>query len=179
MDRPVPDPLAAFAAPRAPRLADALAQRGLRLAFRLMRLWWFLRRPPYDGALVALWHGGRILLIRHSYRDLLGLPGGGIGRREAPEAAARRELLEEVGCAAGRVELIGRFDMDSGRMQTREYAFFAPDVRVVGEPTGDEPGLEVVFVSARELRTFVQEGHFRMAGHLAVLASAFVRGLLP
>jgi 8-oxo-dGTP pyrophosphatase MutT (NUDIX family) len=101
MDRPVPDPLAAFAAPRAPRLADALAQRGLRLAFRLMRLWWFLRRPPYDGALVALWHGGRILLIRHSYRDLLGLPGGGIGRREAPEAAARRELLEEVGIELG------------------------------------------------------------------------------
>jgi 8-oxo-dGTP diphosphatase len=106
VNRRTPDPLAGFAAPRAPRLADALAQRGLRLAHRLMRLWWFLRRPPYDGALVAVWHQGRILLIRHSYRDLLGLPGGGMGRGEAPEAAARRELLEEVGLRPGDGRLV-------------------------------------------------------------------------
>jgi ADP-ribose pyrophosphatase len=135
------------------------------------------------AAVLAVAEDGRIPLVRQFRPAIeersLELPSGLIEPREDPEDAARRELLEEVGCAAGRVELIGRFDMDSGRMQTREYAFFAPDVRVVGEPTGDEPGLEVVFVSARELRTFVQEGHFRMAGHLAVLASAFVRGLLP
>ena len=135
------------------------------------------------AAVLAVTEDGRIPLVRQFRPAIeersLELPSGLIEVGEEPEGTARRELLEEVGCAAERLELIGRFDMDSGRMQTREYAFYAPSVRVVGEPTGEEPGLEVVFVSSLELRDYVQEGQFRMAGHLAVLASAFVRGLLP
>jgi ADP-ribose pyrophosphatase len=135
------------------------------------------------AAVLAVTEDGRIPLVRQFRPAIeersLELPSGLIEAGEAPEETARRELVEEVGCEARRVELLGQFDMDSGRMQTREYAFFAPDVRVVGEPTGEEPGLEVVFVTPRELRDFVQDGRFRMAGHLAVLASAFVRGLLP
>jgi ADP-ribose pyrophosphatase len=135
------------------------------------------------AAVLAVTEAGLIPLVRQFRPAIeersLELPSGLIEPGEEPEQTARRELLEEVGCAVERVQLIGQFDMDSGRMQTREYAFFAPDVRVVGEPTGDEPGLEVVFVTSLELRRYVQEGQFRMAGHLAVLASAFVRGLLP
>ena len=42
---------------------------------------------------------GELLLIRNSYgrRHLFVLPGGGIKRGESPEAAARREVKEEVG----------------------------------------------------------------------------------
>jgi len=42
---------------------------------------------------------GELLLIRNSYGDraVFVLPGGGIGRREAPAAAAAREVREEVG----------------------------------------------------------------------------------
>lgn len=134
------------------------------------------------AAVLGVTADGRVPLVRQFRPAIeersLELPSGLIESGEEPEETARRELREEVGCEAGHLELIGLFDMDSGRMQTREYAFFAPDVRIVGEPTGDEPGLEVVFVTPLELRGFVEEGRFRMAGHLAVLASAFVRGLL-
>lgn len=43
---------------------------------------------------------GGLLLVRHIYgrSDLWMLPGGGVGRREAPVAAAVRELAEETGC---------------------------------------------------------------------------------
>jgi 8-oxo-dGTP pyrophosphatase MutT (NUDIX family) len=40
---------------------------------------------------------GRVLLIRQSYRQHWGLPGGLLQRREHPSDAARREILEEVG----------------------------------------------------------------------------------
>jgi 8-oxo-dGTP diphosphatase len=70
-----------------------------RLAFRVLRVWWFLRRPTHRGVVVAVWHAGRVLVVRPSYRRTLDLPGGGIARGEAAVAAACRELGEEVGIA--------------------------------------------------------------------------------
>ncbi|MFN3388156.1 MAG: NUDIX domain-containing protein [Allosphingosinicella sp.] len=52
------------------------------------------------GVKVMLFNpAGEILLIRNSYgpSHLFVLPGGGIGRGETPEAAAAREVKEEVG----------------------------------------------------------------------------------
>ena len=83
------------AAPR--QVADGAVRLALRLAFRLLKLWWRWRRPRYAGAVVALWCRGRILLVEHSYRPGWGMPGGGVGRDEAPQAAARREVAEELG----------------------------------------------------------------------------------
>lgn len=50
---------------------------------------------------------GEILLIRNSYgdRDVLVLPGGGIGRHEEAADAAAREVMEEVGLGAVNLKL--------------------------------------------------------------------------
>ncbi len=37
------------------------------------------------------------------------LPGGGVGRGETPEQAARREVLEEVGVTLSGLRLLGRY----------------------------------------------------------------------
>ncbi len=79
----------------------------IRIAFRLLLLWWHLRRPRHDGALVALWHDGRVLLVRSSYRRQWSLPGGSIRRDEMPRDAARRELGEELGLAAPALRFAG------------------------------------------------------------------------
>ena len=68
-----------------------------RAAFRVLRLWWFVRRADQYGTMVAVWSGDRVLVVRQSYRDTLELPGGSIGRHETALAAACRELNEEVG----------------------------------------------------------------------------------
>src|SRR5215210_5985569 len=68
-----------------------------RVGFRLARVWWRLRRPDHDGAVVAVWLDGRILAVQQSYRSNLSWPGGGIRRGEEPREAARRELREELG----------------------------------------------------------------------------------
>jgi ADP-ribose pyrophosphatase YjhB (NUDIX family) len=47
---------------------------------------------------------GRILLVRHSYRNAWGFPGGLLNRGEDPRSGAIREAAEEV---AIRIETIG------------------------------------------------------------------------
>lgn len=94
----LPDvPLAALLPPRAHRAI-------LRVAERVRRVWWRVRRPRLRGcAIVAFDDAGRVLMVRHTYRkcDEWQLPTGGVRRGELPEAAARRELAEEVGVEVG------------------------------------------------------------------------------
>ncbi len=67
------------------------------LAARLYETWQLLARPHNHGALVAIWHQQHLLLVQASYRHGLGLPGGGLERRETARQAAVRELGEELG----------------------------------------------------------------------------------
>jgi 8-oxo-dGTP diphosphatase len=76
---------------------DRAWQTAFRLGFPLARLCWRLQRRPHAGALVAIHVGQALLLVRSSYRIAWNFPGGGIRRGETPEAAARRELTEEIG----------------------------------------------------------------------------------
>ena len=81
------------------RLADAAYRIALICAYRIVCLYWFVRRPTLHGVYVALWRRERILLIWNSDKPFASLPGGGIGRGESPAAAAARELREEAGVA--------------------------------------------------------------------------------
>jgi 8-oxo-dGTP pyrophosphatase MutT (NUDIX family) len=78
-------------------LADAAWRAGLRVTYTLLRVYWFTFRPTIHSVQVAVWSGGRVLVVRQSYRRGVGLPAGGVHRRERPERAAARELREEVG----------------------------------------------------------------------------------
>ncbi len=68
-----------------------------RVGYPCARVVWRVTGKPGQGTAIAVWHDGRLLCVRESYRQGLGLPGGGLNPGEAPERAARRELFEEVG----------------------------------------------------------------------------------
>ena len=80
-------------------LLDAAWRTAFRLGFPLARIWWRLRRQPHEGALVVIYVGRALLLVRSSYRVEWNFPGGTVRRGETPEVAARREMAEEIGLA--------------------------------------------------------------------------------
>ena len=133
-----------------PRLIPARLHRAIyRLGHRLRRM--FLRHLSGEvhGCTVLGWdESGNLLLVRHSYGPpVWALPGGGMRRNEDAEAAAQRELHEELGCMLLQPVFVGQHREDflgstnhvaifSGRVDGRpcpdmrevvEARFFAPD----------------------------------------------------
>lgn len=101
----------------------------------------------HPGAVVILpWMDeDKVCLIR-SYRvavnaTLLELPAGTRETGEPPEATAHRELLEETGFRAGRLELLGQFYASPGIMDEQMRVYVAQDLRF--EKPNREPGEQI------------------------------------
>ena len=81
-------------------LPVALRRTFFRIAYLILRVYWFVFRPTGTGVKCVLTEGDRLLLVMHTYGPRRwGLPGGGVRRGEPPAAAATREMLEELGLA--------------------------------------------------------------------------------
>ncbi len=82
-------------------LPASLHRAMLPLAHGVRHRWRRWRKRPIAGVSVILTNPqGAVLLLRHSYGPQgWALPGGGISAGEDPEAAARREMCEELGLA--------------------------------------------------------------------------------
>ena len=72
---------------------------------------------------------------------LLELPAGTLDREESLADAARRELAEETGYRAGRIEPAGGFWMSPGILRERMHLFVASDL--VAGPQALEPGEQI------------------------------------
>jgi ADP-ribose pyrophosphatase len=95
---------------------------------------------PGAVSVVPLLDDRRVVLVRQ-YRaaiegDLLEIPAG---KRdvadEPPEVTAHRELAEEVGYRAGRMELLGRFYNSPGFSDELSFTYLARDLEHVGTST--------------------------------------------
>jgi ADP-ribose pyrophosphatase YjhB (NUDIX family) len=65
-----------------------------RLFYTVARLRWRVTRPITVGVRLILEKEHAMLLVKHTYQSQWYLPGGGVGRDETLEAAARREAAE-------------------------------------------------------------------------------------
>jgi 8-oxo-dGTP pyrophosphatase MutT (NUDIX family) len=133
---------------------DVLFRTGYRLAHRLLRGWWFVRRPQGRAAAVAVWHDGRLLVVRTSYRPEFDLPGGGVAPGETPLAAAERELREETGLHTASAPLadagIYRYPHEHRRITAHVFAWWPADL-----PQPSVDNREIVwagYLSPAELR---------------------------
>jgi len=103
------------------------------------------------------------------------LPAGLLDADEDPETCCRRELREEAGVEATRVQLLGSAFPDTGRLENRIHVFAVettdPDPGFI-----PEPGLTVELVSPAELRTRILDGTFNHQLHIGALAMAELHG---
>lgn len=120
---------------------------GRRVIYRGMKIDLALREVPsrdggvverevveHNGAAVMLplLDDGRVVLIRNARysvgRTLWELPAGTIAPGEAPEATAARELEEETGYRAGRIELVREWFVSPGVFTERMYLYVCRDL---------------------------------------------------
>jgi 8-oxo-dGTP pyrophosphatase MutT (NUDIX family) len=139
---------------------DALFRLGLRIAYRMLRLYWFVVRPRRSGAQVALWSGGRVLVIQNSYRRPASLPAGNLHRGETPAEAAARELREEVGVAVdpGRLRFVRTVVHDSDYKEDHTHLFELemgelPRLELDGREVVEAEWMTLEQALARELTT--------------------------
>lgn len=97
----------------------------LPIAFRVRHRWRQWRKTPIEGCAVVITNlAGDVLLVRHSYGpDVWSLPGGGVASGEEPEAAARREVHEELGLTLDRLEALGTHKEEISGAPHTSYLF--------------------------------------------------------
>lgn len=96
-----------------------------KLAYSMLRVYWFIFRPQIYGVKCLIEFEDRILLIRNTYGEMSWtFPGGGYKRNESAEMAARREVREEVGISLKHLRPLGEYTSTEGykRDTVRCYA---------------------------------------------------------
>lgn len=92
--------------------------------------------------MVSEWEVCLVEVVRVAVgQTLLELPAGTLDRVESLEEAARRELAEETGYRAGRIESAGSMWMSPGILRERMHLFVAEDL--VAGPQALEPGEQI------------------------------------
>jgi ADP-ribose pyrophosphatase len=93
-------------------------------------------------AVVACTDDNRVILTkqyRHPMRKIIAdLPAGGIANGETPEQAALRELEEETGFTAEKLEWLGRFSWAPSNMEGCVEIFLARDLKPTGNFDPDQ-----------------------------------------
>lgn len=112
------------------RLAAALPvpvrRLGYRAAYTGLRIYWFARHPGTSGVKCVLTDGDRILLVRHTYGPRAwDLPGGAMHSGEAPQDAARREMMEELGIEISEFSDVGEMVIHNSHRDDHVYYFSA------------------------------------------------------
>ena len=111
--------------------------------------YYVVRFPDY-ALIYAEMTDGRVPMLRqykHGPRRVcLTFPGGAIEPGERPVDAARRELMEELGCVAEQIDSLGAFMTNANQGCNTAHLFKARGCRVVSAPSSpDLEDQEVVF----------------------------------
>ncbi len=125
----------------------------LRLAHRARKLYWRLVRPRTLASRCILVRGNSVVLIKHVYEEGWYLPGGGLGRNESFEDAARREVREEIGVTVSNLQLLAMYHIRSEGRSDHTALFVASDFE--GEPRAISA--EIAAVKFAPLSTLPQD----------------------
>lgn len=99
---------------------------------------------------LPLFADGRVALVkqyRHPARqELLEIPAGKIEAGESPVECAAREIEQEIGFRAGRIELLADFYSTPGFCEERLYVYLATELTPAEQNLDHDEFVEVVYL---------------------------------
>ena len=105
-------------------------------------------KHPGGAAVVPFFEDGSVAFVsqyRHpTVRYVLELPAGKLDPGERPEQTAARELEEELGVVAGRLEQLSEFYTTPGFCAERLWVFLATELKETARRHEDDEIIEVV-----------------------------------
>jgi ADP-ribose pyrophosphatase len=129
----------------------------------------------HNGAVVILPFvtADRIVLIRNKRyavgQTLVELPAGTLEKKEDPMNAAGRELQEETGYLAGRLQSMGSFFSSPGILSEKMYVYAAYDLQKVGQALEEDEELEVFEVGFEESMEMIRLGQIQDGKTIAAI----------
>lgn len=117
---------------------------------------------PGAVAILPVTSDGKLTLVRQFRyaigRSILEVPAGTREPGEPDEETARRELHEEVGLQAGKIELLARFFISPGWCNEELVAFRATNLHEIGAQPEQDEDLEIVEVDPADVPNLIASG---------------------
>ncbi len=126
--------------------------------------------PVFDDKTVAL-----VRQYRHPARKyLLEIPAGTLNADESPEVGARREVEEEIGVRAGKIEKLVEFWVSPGFLSEKMHVFLATDFTESKQNLDDDEFLSIEKHSFEQIFEMIKRNEIEDAKTIAgvILAGA-------
>lgn len=136
-------------------------------------------RHPGSAVIVPVFADETVALVkqyRHpAVRYLLELPAGTLNPDERPEVGAARELEEELGYVAGKLEKLNEFFVSPGFCEEKMWVYLATELSPTQQKLDDDEVIEIVQVSFIEALEMIAAGEIEDAKTIVGLMLAAPR----
>jgi ADP-ribose diphosphatase len=120
-----------------------------------------------SAVIIPIFDDGTIALVRQyrhpAVRYLLEAPAGTLKRGEVPEEGAARELEEELGFVAGRLEKLSEFFVSPGFCEEKMWVYLATELTETKQQLEDDEILEVARVRFSQALSMITTGEIEDA----------------
>jgi ADP-ribose pyrophosphatase len=124
-------------------------------------------RHPGSAVIVPVFADETVALVRQyrhpAVKYLLEIPAGTLNEGERPETGASRELEEELGFVAGKLEKLIEFFVSPGFCEEKMWVYLASDLTQTKQKLDADELIEVVRVSFSEAFEMISAGEIEDA----------------
>jgi len=120
-----------------------------------------------SAVIVAVFDDATVVLVRQyrhpAVRYLLELPAGTLAKGERPEVGAARELEEELGLLAARLDKLSEFFVSPGFCEEKMWVYLATELSEGKQSLDDDEILEIVRLPIAEALEMITSGEIQDA----------------
>ena len=120
-----------------------------------------------SAVIIPVHDDGTVVLVRQyrhpAVRYLLEAPAGTLADGERPEVGAARELQEELGLTAARLEKLSEFFVSPGFLEEKMWVFLATDFTEGNQKLDDDEFLDIVRLPITEALEMITSGEIQDA----------------